>query len=595
MASQVESAVLLLEIRQDDTIQRQNSTNLTDNQVIALEAVSLSFATISVFSAFVAFYWFVRMRRSFRQDLIMLLIQSDMMKAFWLMISPIIYFVSGPDGPINTNSTYCQISGFFLTTAVEASDISVLMIAIHSALYILRSQRSGGQSGLHPYRWYAYTIWLAVPLILAAVIPITGARFEDNGPFCYLPLQNSVYRTYLSWVPRYIIFGVIFLVYAFLYVYIAWRFRRLRKDQRRFSFQSTSSPVSDRRTRGAQGQVPPPTPPLAYHGLLDTSSIRNREDGQRSRQHSVTSEVSTLKSNDNGHISHSLQQPGPRRGTFPWKWMKINRKGAPEPYQQHDEISSTLPSPTTASLPVETPELPAPPAVHASHAGISTAETIQSTTPSFRQPLRKPIWRQSLYSDNGTATDSGPPIHSMLQEGPHSGDEVPDSSAPSLFLPLSATEDTLRKSRDKMNRQLRLLFVYPAIYVVAWIAPFISQVYRLENSSSEGMPQPYGVFIVSIASLCIGAAVDCCFYSAWEKPWRHMKCGFWEGLATRLKLKHRNDKGGRSKDEERRDATAALDRRNVERADREAAALERARIARAPREWWDLEEDEESA
>lgn len=33
-----------------------------------LMTVSISLATVSVFAAFTAFYWFVRMRRSFRQE-----------------------------------------------------------------------------------------------------------------------------------------------------------------------------------------------------------------------------------------------------------------------------------------------------------------------------------------------------------------------------------------------------------------------------------------------------------------------------------------------------------------------------------------------
>ena len=295
MATQEEWAFPLLAIRDDDGDHASNNTsNISDSQVLALEAVSVTFATISVFAAFIAFYWFVRMRRSFRQDLIMLLIQSDMMKAFWLMISPIIYFIAGPDGPINSNSAFCQISGFFLTTAIEASDIAVLMIAIHSALYILRIQTPGGETGLHPYRRYAYIIWLVVPLVMAAVIPITGSRFADNGPFCYLPGSPGWYRVYLSWVPRYIIFGIIFFVYAFLYVYVAWRFRKLRLDQKRASFQSMGSPKSQLQRFAAI----PPTPPLTYNGLLDLSNAQTPMEIRRERRNSATSDGSTLKLNE---------------------------------------------------------------------------------------------------------------------------------------------------------------------------------------------------------------------------------------------------------------------------------------------------------
>jgi len=48
----------------------------------------------------------------------MLLIQSDMFKALWLMTYPIITFANGP---INSDSVICQVNGFFLAVGIEAS------------------------------------------------------------------------------------------------------------------------------------------------------------------------------------------------------------------------------------------------------------------------------------------------------------------------------------------------------------------------------------------------------------------------------------------------------------------------------------------
>ncbi|KAI4603417.1 hypothetical protein KJ359_006213 [Pestalotiopsis sp. 9143b] len=599
MATQEGWAVPLLAIRQDEDHHSNNTSDLSDQEVLALEAVSLSFATISVFAAFIAFYWFVRMRRSFRQDLIMLLIQSDMMKAFWLMISPIIYFIGGPDGPINTNNTFCQISGFFLTTAVEASDIAVLMIAIHSALYILRIQSPSGETGLHPYRRYAYMVWLIVPLIMAAVIPITGSRFADNGPFCYLPGSPGWYRIYLSWVPRYIIFGIIFCVYASLYVYIAWRFRKLRLDQRRASFQSAPSPKSQLQRFSAI----PPTPILQYNGLLDPSTFQSPiERQQQRRRNSAASDVSTLKLDEPTPVSPPAQEPEPQSheaGTLLWNWIMADHDGATNSAPRRDATDSTLPSHTAdimGSPNMDTPTLarPAPTAQRTFQPGVSAPaqQIAKPRIPPGRQSFAKPFWQRPLSFASETVTDTLPRLSGMLQrETPDLTDEGGDSSYPSLYMSLSVTEDSLRKSRDKMNRQLRLLFVYPLIYIIAWVAPFVSHVYKYQNPTGVSHDQPYGVVIASTASLCFGAAVDCIFYSAWEKPWRYSRVGFWEGLALRLRIRRRPRVGGRTREEQRRDASAAFDRRNVEQADREAAAaMQRARTSRTPREWWDIEE-----
>lgn len=48
----------------------------------------------------------------------MLLIQSDMFKALWFMIYPIVTFIHGP---VSSESRFCQVSGFFISIGIEAS------------------------------------------------------------------------------------------------------------------------------------------------------------------------------------------------------------------------------------------------------------------------------------------------------------------------------------------------------------------------------------------------------------------------------------------------------------------------------------------
>lgn len=100
-----------------------------------LVAISLGFGLLSTLATSFAFYWFVRMKRSFRHDLIMLLIVSDFIKSAWFVIFPIVVYTLGP---IASESAFCQISGFSLAVGFESSDVAVLLIALHSALYIIR-------------------------------------------------------------------------------------------------------------------------------------------------------------------------------------------------------------------------------------------------------------------------------------------------------------------------------------------------------------------------------------------------------------------------------------------------------------------------
>ncbi|KAI0888754.1 G protein-coupled glucose receptor regulating Gpa2-domain-containing protein [Annulohypoxylon maeteangense] len=602
---------------------RDSTPSYMDNpEIIAIMSISLSMASISVLAALCAFYWFVRMRRSFRHDLIMLLIQSDMMKALWLVICPLAFFARVP---IDSNSTFCQVSGFLLTVSIEASDIAVLLIAVHTALFILRPQGSHGPAGLYPYRRIAYTCWAIIPLVLAAVVPITGGQFADNGPHCYLPLRPTWYLSALSWIPRYVISAFIIVVYTVLYLYVACRFRSFTRDQRRASTAHSDHPEQNRKHHNHRhdhsGDVPP-TPPIADYGFLDSARDSLANDGeQKDRQHSVDSTISTLDFGGGGASTPLPRRPDQvMRHSIRWNTVNFSNDGPTDSQQQQQQqqtrqrsqsglISPASPSVEEAS-PIQTPE----PAIHSP----------RSSQQSSRTPF---IWQRSKSPE--TPSPTPPPSHShthSLTSSIHSvsniicalrrGPPRPRSSTQStanttststpLFLSPTETEAAMRRSREKQQRHLRLLFVYPAIYMVTWIAPFVSHVLQYDDDYADlNVSRGTGraaLQIVSVTSLCIGAAVDCCFFSAWEKPWQHLRGGFWENLALRLRLRRpagggRRGGAGRTREERFVDARAARSRReqeeNLENLSSGAAVARRAsgngtQLGSPPREWWDV-------
>ncbi|KAK8029166.1 hypothetical protein PG991_006222 [Apiospora marii] len=554
--------------------------SFTPHTLYILESVSLSLSTISVFAALVAFYWFVRMRRSFRQDLIMLLIQSDMMKAFWLMLCPIVYFIQGT--PVDTSDTLCQVSAFFLTSAIEASDIAVLMVAIHSALFILRPQRSGGENGLYPYRRYAYAAWFVIPLILAAIVPITGQRYVNTGPHCYLPVQPLWYRMALSWVPRYIIFAVIICTYSGLYLFLGFRFYRLQLDQRRASTNTAPSNFrSHVKCMTTRAREPPPTPTLASHGLLGPSPPRSAADQQpeyRERHQSITSTVSTLKLDD--RAPHMTQLRKSQSEPVPWNWVESDFQALSHPQTRQFGLDSA--SPTTVSFALDASGITPPEPVLRDAPKEEGLEMDHSDTP----------WQQRSGGADRSARNPSWPLRNGGSSTQPFTRPANLTSSSSIHLTQSVTEDALYQSRMKMRKQLRLLFVYPLMYIITWIAPFVSHIWT--TADPEHQEQPFGLLLTSVASLCIGAAVDCCFFSSWEQPWLHLQGGFIEGFARRVSFGTHKKTMGRTREEQLRDASAALDRRNQENAEREAAAaLQGERSAPRAREWWDTLDEEE--
>jgi len=618
--------------------------------------------------------------------MIMLLIQSDMAKALWLIISPLFYFITGKK-PFHSSWVFCQVSGFFLTAAIEASDIAVLLIAIHTALFIVKRQHPGVPVGLQPYRRVAYVIWAVVPLTLAAIVPLTGGRFVDNGPHCYLPVQPTWYRSALSWFPRYAIFGFILVTYTWLYLYVYFRFRRFGEYQRTATSTSTHSLVPSSRwsRRRFQNRSVPPTPPIATHGLLDSAfGATPRNDTSKSRQHSGTSTVSTLGF---GEPDGTLAPPenAVRKSSISWNLVDFGRDGSVSPRCVTPGYDTAPISPRTSWLPLPRsntddnapPTIPSvPEPAHPRTHNSATADSDTSQLGSLPN-IRYSVWRRRLNTlerNPGSRSDSLPNLVAAIRQRPPTIESPDDagqggdirSSASSVRLPSEVSEEVMRRSRDRMQRQMRLLFVYPAIYVVTWIAPFVEHLYSydsiyprshpaanvttsvtdiysssasslglayhdLANSTTSFMPaaafahpiEPFALRIISMASLCIGAAVDCGFFTTWEKPWKHLRVGFWEGLAARLRVnrilcRFSGDEGnqgwgpGRDRDERLAEQRVAWRRREREREMAFATLrLEMGLVApesrseggvsgasnrsrRPKREWWDaLDVDED--
>ncbi|XXG99385.1 hypothetical protein Hte_005722 [Hypoxylon texense] len=561
---------------------------LSKQELVALMSVSLCTAAISIIAALCAFYWFVRMRRSFRHDLIMLLIQSDMMKALWLVVCPIAFFVKEP---IHSNSAFCQVSGFFLTASIEASDISVLLIAIHTALSILQPRTLNGASGLHPYRYVAYAFWAVVPIILASIVPITRGKFENSGPHCYLPIRPLWYRRALSWIPRYVIFSTIIVSYAFLYFYVIFRYRHFGKAQRRVSAARSNHRQQGREHghRRHHSSITSSSPLIVGRDLLDFARGSLAEDGDpRERQDSIPSTLSTLDSGEHTFIPRRFEHV--RKSLIRWTPVMYGDSTASQAKRQSQPAVASPTSPLFRA--VEETLVSAPQPVHRR----SLSLTQQSEQNCFR-------WKRSMSSGSNSITSSVSNIMNTFQRGtslPDGADQP--SPSDSTYLSREEFEDAVRQSREKMQRQLRLLFVYPGIYLLTWIAPFVSHVVRYNDENSTGPTNapdpPFALLLTSLISLCIGAAVDCCFFSLWEKPWLHLRGGFWECLVWRVRIqrpmRHRSRGVGRTREERFMDAQTARVRREQETLDNinnEAATGGKRNSYRmhhtAPREWWD--------
>ncbi|KAF8463498.1 G protein-coupled glucose receptor regulating Gpa2-domain-containing protein [Kalaharituber pfeilii] len=255
---------------------------MSPRELLILRSIAIVAASISLTSGLLVGYWFIRMKRSFRHHLIMLLICSDFWKASWQLIYPAVVFTQGK---VDRASPFCQVTGFFISMGIEASgefhslpnrslellteelDFAILVIAVHSALYIFRPPTALGEGGLYKYRYYLYGIWLAFPLLMAALAFANEANaYTSQGTYCYLPARPIWLRLALAWIPRYLILITILILYASIYVYVRIKFRTFRTNIAPTILEMDDVDSNALPTNTAPGRLPD----LHSHGLTET-------------------------------------------------------------------------------------------------------------------------------------------------------------------------------------------------------------------------------------------------------------------------------------------------------------------------------------
>lgn len=439
------------------------------------------------------------------------------------------------------------------------------MIAIHSALYIIKPR--AGEGGLYPHRRIAYTIWAVLPIAMASLAFVRDKRpYVGQGAYCYLPLRPLWYSLALSWVPRYLIFIVILVLYASIYSYVRYRFSGFTKLSKRISV-----PPNDQRSTASKESGLPSSPPLIPHHS-------NPNLGQT---FGTGSERSVTGSYDQVPIS-----PEPQAHRFMWTSF-VSGETSTQTESTIPSLQRTITSPSedyfttqsspqplvgdsppSANEPRERPKLPSPP----DQAHLSSQQPQNLTSP------------------------SGIDIFTLLNQRP----EEEDDPAPVALQLVSSRGPNVAiaemiQTRDKIRRQLRHLFIYPLAYIGMWLIPLVCQILQFDDRFAAALP--FGLRCVSTICLCSQAAIECWLFSSREKPWKHIpqtkgnfssSLRFWAGWGDPAGEVKAAPRPGRTKDEVVRETRAAYQRRNEEIAQRQSESEQpRSFNLRGDRMWWD--------
>jgi G protein-coupled receptor GPR1 len=466
-------------------------TTFSSAQNRAVLIAGLTCACVSFIAAFVALRWFVLMKKSFRHRLVLYLIASDTFKAVWYFVFAV---VAISRGPVKSSSSFCQASGFFLALGVEATDFAILIIALHTLLSIFKPTSKNGEGGLYPFRHWIYPLWLGPPLLAASLAFINDKNaYVTSGTYCYLPKRPIWYRLALSWIPRYIIISLIFVMYFSIYIYVHVKFRGFGilagGDD---SSQNTAS-----LSRQSVGPLPSTT-----------------ED-------TVPAESSGKTVDEESQVPSPAPAPAPRRPARPTALRMLSQNSilgvSPKPQAAADAPWDAMSFITARPL----QDLNTQPQ------GITSEDFAQEAESTGSQETKVPA-RGLSASNGGDQSDDRKPSEApttATMKTDFTGETAATRTTFNTTFSTAdrekdGTTDHLRQTRQAIRRQLRFLFIYPMIYVIMWSFPFAAHAL---NYDDYFVTHPiFWLAVVQTCCLALQAGVDSVVFSLREKPWRRI-------------------------------------------------------------------------
>ncbi|KAJ4989128.1 plasma membrane g-protein coupled receptor [Stagonosporopsis vannaccii] len=440
-----------------------NPVSMTDRnraKEYGLGTAALTCALVSLLASTLCMYWFCRLQKRFRHRLVMILIYGDLMRGTWLFVFSIISLARGT---VKTGTTFCQVSGFLVQYGTQTSDYAVFVMAIHSAIQVFYPSTVVSSDGLYPYRRYVYIGAFALPVLMAGLAFVNPQQaYVSQGAFCTLPIRPFWYRLALTWVPRYIIVLTIIGLAIAIYTHVGFEFRAYARVDT--SFQSLKT----------------------YNGSINTPHDAQDEG----KMEDITFELTNMQ---------SRPRPERRKSSIGHDIFTAQRQSSPlltlSPFSTH------------------------PPQRVSFESGTIPLELTRSCVDHNRPPLHSIPSGRSI-------TDPISPLDQSLQCKPPGNTPAkhepagypPSSESMHSPCPSSPVQFSLAKQRQRIHRQLRLMFIYPLVYTLMWLIPFAQ---HCMNYWDRYALQPIEFMRVgSSICICLMGFADALIFSLREKPWR---------------------------------------------------------------------------
>lgn len=437
------------------------------------------------------------------------------------------------------------------------------MIAVHAAMYVFQSTSATTEAGLYNYRYIAYTCWIIYPVLMASLAFTNPmSPYLSSGTICTLPVRPFWYRLALSWIPRYIIIFAIVSLYVAIYVYVHFKFKGIDGESTgSYNFHFKDSRSSIKAVETNEGIVIP--------------AIRTRP--------SATPHVHNLLHEFGPRAESELNsKPGEQR--FPSKastpaWECYNFGGS-HPVSPLPEGTSTLGVPSSEHR------------ISTTSAGTNgeAVRNLFNPTTSSHTNSNYYVIEALRDSRNKSFTPGQGSTAEPTSKAPDTGQPDIDSTngltPPMLhdMQPAPVGTSSLRKRHKDIKRKLRLLFIYPIVYVAMWLIPFTFHCLLYTERYSANPPYP--LTVLAVMCLALQGAVDSLLFSSREKPWRYIGQGRflpWGKAPSRGRL--RRSSGGSILQE----SAEFAEGKDEENGQSNSRAARSAPTKGHGQHWWDIE------
>ncbi|KAK5745976.1 G protein-coupled receptor gpr1 [Elasticomyces elasticus] len=480
------------------------STILAAHQRHQIQILATATSTLSIFASLCAMYWFCLMRRNFRRDLVLLLITGD----FWKSIVYLSYAsVTFARGQLQTRSKSCQAGGYMLTVGIESCDVAILLMSLHMSLQIFPPSnpfimRVLGNDGLYRVRYWVFGTWFLLPNLMASLaFANPGSAFQAAGAFCYLPIRPYWYRLALSWIPRYLIWIFVMGVAIRIYRHVGNEFKVFGQEKDRSTSLNMPGESSVDRAYATQAMVSARRKSMA----VNAADLEKQQDVEE--EGLAPDDVSFVRRKSGGNLlrytpPESMDSvvpfPTGRRPSAPaWSAaFAFPVETVPAGSQSLHSASASRRGSHQIAFGVQAEDFAGGPSAadlaHHRPSIVTLASVMSSVAPSF----------------------SSAPGLEPIQE-----DKRASASAGSTTARDAATS-VVKSRRRAIQRQLRLLFIYPVTYIIIWIIPFVGHCFNYSDYYAQ-----HPIFALNMLSTfcqCFLGFADVCVFCWREKPWRHV-------------------------------------------------------------------------